>query len=93
MESGKPLVFAEKPMKTGKGDKAYKSLTAAVKAAEKARDEIKALKNELLLLCTEKTQNMHRVQMRAHESMRKLLVWNIAAAGVSLISFFLLVFI
>lgn len=37
-----PLVFEEKPVVTGDGKKAFKTLTAAVRAAEVARDEVKA---------------------------------------------------
>lgn len=37
-----PLVFAEKPKAVGNGGKAFKTLTAAVRAAEAARDEVKA---------------------------------------------------
>ena len=42
LDSQSPLVFAEKPKAVGNGGKAFKTLTAAVKAAEAARDEARA---------------------------------------------------
>lgn len=42
LDGQSPLVFAEKPKAVGNGGKAFKTLTAAVKAAEAARDEVKA---------------------------------------------------
>ena len=55
MAAGKrPLMFEEKPRPVGKGGAAFKSLTAAVKAAERERDEARALKvacDEVLAGC------------------------------------------
>lgn len=42
VDSSTPLVFEEKPVVTGDGKRAFKSVTAAVRAAEVARDEVKA---------------------------------------------------
>lgn len=42
LDGQSPLVFAEKPKAVGNGGKAFKSVTAAVKAAEAARDEARA---------------------------------------------------
>lgn len=42
LDGQSPLVFEEKPKAVGNGGKAFKSVTAAVKAAEAARDEVKA---------------------------------------------------
>lgn len=42
LDGQSPLVFAEKPKAVGNGGKAFKTLTAAVRAAEAARDEVKA---------------------------------------------------
>lgn len=93
MESGKPLVFAEKPMKTGKGDKAYKSLTAAVKAAEKARDEVRQMQAETMDYVAKRLQVLRELNEKALRSNVRTMGWTMAAAGVSLVSVFLLVFI
>lgn len=43
VDGSTPLVFEEKPVVTGDGKKAFKSMTAAVRAAEVARDEARAV--------------------------------------------------
>ena len=58
----RPIVFAEKRPKTGKGGKAFKSLTAAVKAAEREKEEARALKvsmEEALSLALHKLREAH----------------------------------
>lgn len=43
LDGSTPLVFAEKPKAVGNGGKAFKTLTAAVRAAEVARDEARGV--------------------------------------------------
>lgn len=57
----RPIVFEEKRPKTGKGGAAFKSLTAAVKAAEREKEEVRALKvacDEVLEACCGRLREM-----------------------------------
>lgn len=53
----RPIVFEEKRPRPGKGGAAFKSLTAAVRAAEREKEEARALKvacEEVLEACCER---------------------------------------
>ena len=47
LASERPIVFAEKKPVPGKGGKAFKSLTEAVKAAEREKEEARAIKRSI----------------------------------------------
>lgn len=58
----RPIVFAENRPRAGKGGAAFKSLTAAVKAAEREKEEARALKvsmEEALSLALHKLREAH----------------------------------
>lgn len=74
----RPLVFAEKKPKVGSGGKAFKTLTAAVRAAEAARDEVRGALAEVLPVCSAARDECER----ALRCMRRLLLWNVVAALV-----------
>ena len=69
----RPIVFEEKRPKTGKGGAAFKSLTAAVKAAERAREEAHALKvacDEVLAGCCKQLKRMEGEVARVRRWLR-----------------------
>jgi len=71
----RPIVFEEKRPKTGKGGKAFKSLTAAVKAAEREREEARALKvacDEVFAGCCKLLKRMEGEVARV----RRWLLWD-----------------
>ena len=71
----RPIVFEEKRSKTGKGGKAFKSLTAAVKAAEREREEARALKvacDEVFAGCCKLLKRMEGEVARV----RRWLLWD-----------------
>lgn len=71
----RPIVFEEKRPKTGKGGAAYKSLTAAVKAAEREKEEARALKvacDEVLAGCCKLLKRMEGEVARV----RRWLLWD-----------------
>ncbi len=76
MAAGKrPLMFEEKPRPVGKGGAAFKSLTSAVKAAERERDEARALKvacDEVLAGCCKQLKRMEGEVARV----RRWLLWD-----------------
>lgn len=86
---GETLVFEEKPVKTGNGNKAFKSLTAAVKAAEAASASAKEVQQDILLFCAERLRLMRSVSEQALRQNGKLLAWNMAAAASGAIFFIL----
>jgi len=70
----RPIVFEEKRPKTGKGGAAFKSLTAAVKAAEREKEEARALKvacEEVLAGCCKQLKRMEGEVARV----RRWLLW------------------
>lgn len=71
----RPIVFEEKRPVPGKGGKAFKSLTAAVKAAEREKEEARALKvacDEVLAGCCELLKRMEGEVARV----RRWLLWD-----------------
>lgn len=58
----RPIVFAEKRPRAGKGGAAFKSLTAAVRAAEREKEEARAFK-----LAAEKVLVEAEARLRASE--------------------------
>lgn len=59
--SKRPLMFEEKPRPVGKGSAAFRSLTAAVKAAASEKEEARALKvacDEVLEACCGRLREM-----------------------------------
>ena len=69
----RPIVFAEKRPKTGKGGKAFRSLTSAVKAAEREREEARALKvacDEVLAGCCKQLKRMEGEVARVRRWLR-----------------------
>lgn len=86
---GETLVFEEKPVKTGNGNKAYKSLTAAVKAAEAASADAKATQQDILLFCAERLKVMRTMSEQALRNNREMLMWNGVAAAAGFIFFIL----
>ena len=86
---GETLVFEEKPVKTGNGNKAFKSLTAAVKAAEAASASAKETQQDILLFCAERLKLMRSVSGHALRQNSKLLMWNVTAAAAGAIFFIL----
>lgn len=82
MAAGKrPLMFEEKPRPVGKGGAAFKSLTAAVKAAERERDEARALKvacDEVLTACSNQLKRMEGEVARV----RRWLQWDAVVCAI-----------
>lgn len=71
----RPIVFEERRPRTGKGGAAFKSLTAAVRAAEREREEARALKvacDEVLAGCCELLKRMEGEVARV----RRWLLWD-----------------
>lgn len=96
LDGSTPLVFAEKPKAVGNGGKAFKTLTAAVRAAEVARDEARgelAAARELVEAAMGRLREAERVCCeRAAMARRWLLVdmvvfgviWGVFATGCAL---------
>lgn len=71
----RPIVFEEKRVRPGKGGAAFKSLTAAVKAAEREKEEARALKvacEEVLAGCCKQLKRMEGEVARV----RRWLLWD-----------------
>ena len=97
VDAGTPLVFAEKPMAVGDGKKAFKSVTAAVKAAEAARDEARTLiegaeelaeayrvaAEELLEAAMGKVRRAERYANASQLKMQRWLLLDMAVWGVT----------
>ncbi len=70
-----PIVFAEKRPRAGKGGAAFKSLTAAVRAAEREKEEARAFKlacEEVLAGCCKQLKRMEGEVARV----RRWLLWD-----------------
>ena len=63
----RPLVFEEKRPKVGRGDKAFKSLTAAVRAAEREKEEARGFKLAAEAVLVEAEGVLKRAHVRVEE--------------------------
>ena len=91
-----PLLVAEKPVQPGKGKSAFRSLTAAVKAAEAARDEARAERNagheelaRVRALILEAQVEHSKVLRELDEARRECRFWGVLVPSVLILVFVL----
>lgn len=82
MRENKALPVLEPAVKVGKGDKTYKTLTAAVKAAEKAKEDSRAAAASARHAASEAGAAWMAAKAQQAKLERLMMIWYACATGL-----------